>query len=170
MFNEYIFFEQDLYQLKCINLCRESGSSSSNDNCHLSLEAFSLVSNENIRDSNPLRLERQYGCIDLVENHPSIGQLNRLFVLERLYISAPVIRKEVISLLSLSLEVLNGVSCLFLVQDIQKIVGGYRPMVISSVSLSLELLFPACNPFVSRIVKWSFMSFFGTVSIYYGRI
>ena len=33
-------------------------------------------------------------------------------------------------------------------------------MVISSVSLSLELLFPTCNLIVSRIVKWSFMSVF----------
>ena len=95
----FFFLEQYLYKLKCIYLClRESGSSSSNDNCHLLLEAFSLVSNENILDSNPPfdnyqtkkvefgsppRLEGQYGCIDLVENHPSLGKLNRLFVLER---------------------------------------------------------------------------------------
>uniref|UniRef100_A0A2N9EF67 C-JID domain-containing protein n=1 Tax=Fagus sylvatica TaxID=28930 RepID=A0A2N9EF67_FAGSY len=38
---------------------------------------------------SPVRLEGQYGCIDLVENHPSIGQLSRLFVLEKLYTSAP---------------------------------------------------------------------------------
>uniref|UniRef100_A0A2N9J4R7 C-JID domain-containing protein n=1 Tax=Fagus sylvatica TaxID=28930 RepID=A0A2N9J4R7_FAGSY len=32
---------------------------------------------------SPVRLEGQYGCIDLVEIHPSIGRLSRLFVLEQ---------------------------------------------------------------------------------------
>ena len=134
MFSEwfFFFFEQYLDKLKFINLClRESGSSSSNDNCHLSLEALSLVSNENILDSNPPfdnyqtkkvefgsppRLEGQYGCINLDEIHPSIGQLNRLFVLEGLYTSAPANKAsfiEVISLLSLSLELLFPTSNLF---------------------------------------------------------
>ena len=53
MFNEYIFFEQYLYKLKCINLCvRESKSRSSNDG-HLQLEASHVVSNKNIQGSNP---------------------------------------------------------------------------------------------------------------------
>ena len=101
MFNEYIFFEQYLYKLKCINLCvRESKSRSLND-CHLQLEASHVVYNKNIQGSNPsspnyqnmkktkgesrspVRLEGQYGCIDLVEIHQTIGRLSRLFVLEQ---------------------------------------------------------------------------------------
>ena len=179
----FFFFKQYLYKLKCINLClKESGSRSSND-WHLLSDASPIVSKENIQDSNsfspnyeiikriekqefgsPPRLEGQYGCIDLVEINPSIGQLSRLFVLEleegryhlpRRFISrrCPTGRNclkdlefngmsrrvgilfngicclrwlkrpipdsiQVISSLSLSHELLNGVSCLFLVQEL----------------------------------------------------
>uniref|UniRef100_A0A2N9EFI7 Uncharacterized protein n=1 Tax=Fagus sylvatica TaxID=28930 RepID=A0A2N9EFI7_FAGSY len=78
-------------------LVGESRSWSSNDwhlplettDWYLPLEASSVVSNGDIQLSNPPqefgsppRLEGQYGCIDLVEIHPSFGPLNRLFVFE----------------------------------------------------------------------------------------
>jgi hypothetical protein len=86
--------------LKCINLCLGESESyfPSHRDSYLPLVASPVVSNKNIQSSNlsspikerkkresgsPPRLEGQYGCIDLVEIHPSIGQLSRLFVLER---------------------------------------------------------------------------------------
>ncbi len=131
------FVEQYLYKLKCINLClRESGSRSSNDwhlpletkDWHLLLEASSVVSKTDIQLSNPPqesgsppRLEGTYGCIDLVEIHPSFGPLNKLFVF------------ELEGRYQLHNESIEG--------------------VISSLSLSLALLFPIGNWYIHNFWK-----------------